>query len=84
MDDFEFTNDQIKIENEFILYTDGITDANNEKDEMYGEQRLIDFFNSNSFDEDIIERLLDNIYEFIGNQEQFDDMTVLIFNDKHD
>ena len=60
-----------------ILYTDGITDATNDNDECYGEDRLLDFFNKIKIDDDPINPLLNDINNFIGKQEQFDDMTLI-------
>lgn len=44
MNDFEYINEEITLENEIVIYTDGITDANNNDNKMYGEDRLLNFF----------------------------------------
>ena len=45
-DDHALTvKEEITLTNELVLYTDGITDANNNRNEMYGEDRLLKFFN---------------------------------------
>ena len=82
MEDFEFVREERILQDGIILYTDGITDANNENDEMYGENRLIEFFSDTSFNENITTRLLSNLKAFIGTCEQFDDMTLLILKVK--
>ena len=67
-----------------VLYTDGITDANNENRELYGENRLIEFLNNSDFNGNMITELLENINEFTGDAEQFDDITVLLLKIKND
>ena len=62
-----------------FLYTDGITEANNIKKELYGEQRLISCMELCSKDEAerLIQRVAENVAAFTGEAEQFDDMTML-------
>ena len=77
MNDFEYVDEEITLGNELVLYTDGITDANNTQNEMYGENRLLNFFNGFKLDEDPIGFLLNDIKEFTGDAKQYDDMTLL-------
>ena len=77
MEDFEYTTEEITLTDELILYTDGVTDANNDNNDMYGEERLLNFFKEFKSDEDPIKPLLDDINNFTETQEQFDDMTLL-------
>ena len=79
LEDFEYETEEITLSDELILYTDGITDATNDNEECYGEDRLLDFFNKFKSDNDPIIPLLDDINNFIGKQEQFDDITLIIF-----
>ena len=83
MEDFDYVLEEITLEEEVVLYTDGITDANNINDEMYGEDRLKDFFNFESGKEPI-EPLLRDINDFIKGNDQFDDMTLLYLRIKND
>lgn len=82
MNDFEFVKDTINFSKELILYTDGITDANNKNNEMYGENRLINFFNKFKSENDPIKPLLKDINDFTKDMQQFDDMTILYLKDK--
>ena len=84
LEDFEFKKDEIKLKDAVVVYTDGITDANNKNDEMFGEERLINFFNNFKSDSDPILPLLDDINDYIGDCEQFDDMTLLYLKIKDD
>ena len=84
MDDFEFKNEEITLDDEIVAYTDGITDACNENNDMYGEARLIEFLNSNKNVGDSIKLLLADIDNFSNDKEQFDDMTLLYLKIKND
>ena len=77
MEDFDYINEKITLSDEIVIYTDGITDANNEDNEMYGEDRLLNFFNGFRSDENPIVPLLDNIADFTEDAKQYDDMTLL-------
>ena len=77
IEDFEFVREEIELTDNIILYTDGITDANNEFKKMYGEKRLLNFFNNFNENSDPIKPLLKDIHNFTQSQEQYDDMTVL-------
>ena len=63
-----------------FLYTDGITEAHNLKNELYGEHRLLNFFTKEdpSPNEGIV-KLRESIREFADGAEQFDDITMLMF-----
>ncbi len=84
MEDFEFETEEKILSDEIVLYTDGITDANNLKDEMYGEDRLLNFFNEFKSKNNPINPLLDDINNFTGDAMQFDDMTLLYLKIKND
>ena len=70
-------DEELTLSNELVLYTDGITDANNIDGEMYGEDRLLNFFNEFKSDDDPINPLLNNIRSFTEDAEQYDDMTLV-------
>ena len=77
MDNFDYVRESITLTDELIVYTDGITDANNNDDEMYGEDGILNFLNGFESDDDPIDPLLNDIHSFTGDAEQFDDMTLL-------
>ena len=66
------------------LYTDGITEANNEAEEMFGEERLLNALNEScGFSlKDLDGHVRDRVREFAGKAEQYDDMTTLCFKYK--
>lgn len=64
-----------------FVYTDGIPEAINEKTEQYGSERLIDVLNRVKDEpmDVILPAVRDDISNFVGNADQFDDITMLGF-----
>lgn len=73
---------EVKMENGslFVIYSDGISEAMNEKQEEFGEERIIKVLmgNSKSSVDTIQKKLLSGIVEFCGDVEQHDDITLLL------
>ncbi len=67
-----------------FLYTDGVTEATNTANELYGEERLLAFMNQNAALKAtrLLPALKGNIDEFVGEAPQFDDITMLMFDYK--
>ena len=67
-----------------FLYTDGVPEATNIDNKLYGEDRLLDFINKNASMEAIklLPQLKANIDKFVGEAPQFDDITMLMFDYK--
>ena len=67
-----------------FLYTDGVPEATNVENKLYGEDRLLDFMNQNALAEatEFLPALKANIDEFVGEAPQFDDITMLMFDYK--
>ena len=67
-----------------FLYTDGVTEATNTENILYGEDRLLSFMNQNATVEAtaFLPALKANIDEFVGEAPQFDDITMLMFDYK--
>jgi serine phosphatase RsbU (regulator of sigma subunit) len=71
---------ELKMGDCFFMYTDGIVEAPSEMGgEMYGEDRLFSFFQSNITrpSMDIVHTLLGTVYEYTGYQSMQDDVTVI-------
>jgi phosphoserine phosphatase RsbU/P len=64
----------------FVLYTDGFTEAMNERQELYGEEKLIKLIEEkkNLSAKEIIESILKDVKKFVDNYPQHDDMTILV------
>ena len=66
-----------------FIYTDGVTEAHNTKSELYGEDRLLNFIKNNEGKPiDTIKKVLDDIKCFADGAEQFDDITMLMFENR--
>ena len=67
-----------------FLYTDGVPEATNTENKLYGEDRLLAFMNQNAFVEAtrLLPALKANIDEFVGEAPQFDDITMLMLDFK--
>ena len=63
-----------------MFYTDGVTEAMNERHEEYGTERLTKILRQNIArpSSGIIERIKEDIKLFVGNAEQHDDMTMVV------
>jgi len=63
-----------------LLYTDGVTEAENIKSELYDESRMIELLDKAGTDCDsktLIDSLVADVNDFVGDAEQSDDITVL-------
>ncbi len=62
-----------------FLYTDGVTEATNSNDELYGEDRLLEFLNTHEFADmkDLCVSVRADVAEFTGEADQFDDITMV-------
>ncbi len=84
IEDFDFVKEKINLSDEIVLFTDGITDANNKSNQMYGMDNLLNFFNNFNNKDNLIISLLKDINDFTQDYEQFDDMTLLYLKIKND
>lgn len=62
-----------------FIYTDGITEATNLQNELYGENRLITVmkYAIEKTPRDVVDVVRNDIDEFVNNAPQFDDITML-------
>ena len=67
-----------------FLYTDGVTEATDAHNQLYGEDRLLAFMNGNAAmtADALLPALKANIDEFVGEAPQFDDITMVMFDYK--
>ena len=63
-----------------VLYTDGVTEAENTQSEFFGVERLSAVVRAerNAEANILIQSLRDAIFEFADGAEQFDDITMLV------
>ena len=65
-----------------LLYTDGLNEAENPRQDQYGEERIIKLITSLSpanSSHDIVEALKDDVAHFRDGAEPNDDLTMLAF-----
>ena len=64
-----------------MLYTDGVTEALNYSEELFGEERLLDTLNKTTKSENSAQKLLLKLEQvlknYVGHAEQSDDITML-------
>lgn len=83
MEGIKYNNAEYQMQpgEKLLLYTDGITEAHNEKSELYGDDTVVDFAKKNIKAD--VTTLCDNLFQdvenFAGEADQFDDETVLAF-----
>ncbi|MDO4483438.1 MAG: SpoIIE family protein phosphatase [Clostridia bacterium] len=65
-----------------FLYTDGVTEATDAKEQLYGEERLLTYLNGHAGlnAHDLLHQLKEDIDRFVGDAPQFDDMTMLMLD----
>ncbi|MGQ9630691.1 MAG: SpoIIE family protein phosphatase [bacterium] len=63
-----------------VLYTDGVLDARNGRGEKFGMRRLCEIIKSSSNEsaKEISGNIMGEIEDFVGNAEQYDDMTLIV------
>ena len=61
------------------LYTDGVTEATNADNELFGEERLLNALNSREFDsmQELCDFIKSEVDAFVGEAPQFDDITMV-------
>lgn len=83
MDGISYAKHEIKLNPGDIiyLYTDGVTEATNINEELYGEDRLINVLNNSSTTDvkEICNLVKADVDCFVGEAPQFDDMTMVAF-----
>lgn len=72
---------QLKAGDMLFVYTDGVTEATNSENELFGEERLVNSLNENKAagPEELLPHIKADIDGFVGDAPQFDDITMLAF-----
>ena len=68
-----------------LLYTDGLNEAMNGKEHLFGEERIFEVLNRAIADGQLapkvlIERMTEAVHDYVGDTEQSDDLTMLCIN----
>ncbi len=82
MEDYQFEEDSIKLNasDSIIIYSDGITEAENKKDKEFGEDRLLAILTENikSTADTLIEKVFEAVKSFVKEGPQSDDITIVV------
>lgn len=81
MEDMTFKDHEFELKpgDSLFVYTDGVAEATNSSDELFGTDRMLDALNKDpdAKPERVLENVMDGIEEFVQGAEQFDDITML-------
>ncbi|MEJ2656565.1 MAG: PP2C family protein-serine/threonine phosphatase, partial [Desulfobacterales bacterium] len=80
--DYQGTRVQLSPGDKIVFYTDGIVEAMNKKEEMYGFERLLDVVQgADHMDADsLLSEIISRVNVFAGGAEQHDDITVIVLS----
>ncbi len=81
-DDFKYKPEQTVLEKgcRLILYTDGVTEAEDELKKQFGEDRLLEFASKltpEQQSEEVVHNLIQEVKDFTKDADQNDDITIL-------
>ncbi len=88
LDNMQFTSEELTMHpgDRLYLYTDGVTEALNPAEELYGEDRLLETMNREDVKkqpiEKVVEAVQEDIHVFADGAEQADDITMLLLEIK--
>jgi len=81
-EDETYAKEEVPLESGDIIffYTDGVTEALNGREEIFGEDRLLDVVlrSADMHVEEIVERVQNAVKKFAGNTPQSDDITLVV------
>ena len=83
--DYEMQETDIQPSTTLLLYTDGLNEAMNSEKKQLGRQRVVEVAQKSAAEgriapQEIIERMLHTVADFVGEAEQSDDLTLLAIN----
>jgi sigma-B regulation protein RsbU (phosphoserine phosphatase) len=63
-----------------LIFTDGLVEAVNDRDEEYGEQRMLDVLQSGATatPDELLRRMMSSLDSFVGTTPQHDDITCML------
>jgi sigma-B regulation protein RsbU (phosphoserine phosphatase) len=79
---YQASDIQLKPGDNLLFYTDGVTEAMDTNDEMFGEKRLktlfLDLTKKNTCAADMVKAIKQEIINFSGSERQHDDLTIVV------
>ena len=83
MEDMPFKEHEFEVEpgDTIYVYTDGVTEATDASNQLFGEERLVDALNKDpdAKPDDLLKNVVKSINEFVADAPQFDDLTMMAF-----
>jgi sigma-B regulation protein RsbU (phosphoserine phosphatase) len=61
-----------------LFYTDGLDEAHNEKQELFGKARVLEALARNGEAQEILDSLLADLARFTAGEAQSDDLTLIV------
>ena len=84
MEDSPYTEHSINLDkgDRLFVYTDGVVEATDSENQLYGEERLLNVMQKTEemSVKETLEAVRESIDDFVGEAEQFDDITTLAFD----
>ena len=81
MEDMQFREHTFEMQpgDSLFVYTDGVAEATDKNDELFGTDRMLDALNRDpdATPEQVLQNVIDGINDFVQGAEQFDDITML-------
>ena len=81
MSDVKYSDYELQLEpgDKLFVYTDGVPEATNVKDELFGTDRMLDALNEDNYVpvEELLRNVRKAVSDFASGAEQFDDLTML-------
>ena len=83
MEGFKYSDYKFKLNpgDKIFIYTDGVPEAENKDDKMFGLEKMVDSLNKvkNKSCEDVLVNVKKDVDTFVDGEVQFDDLTMLCF-----
>jgi sigma-B regulation protein RsbU (phosphoserine phosphatase) len=87
MEESEYLETRLNLQSgdKVIFYTDGIVEAMNEGEEIFGFERLLDVVEraGSASSDEVLKSVLQGVRAFAGQAPQYDDMTIIVVSADH-
>ena len=84
MENYDYTDEEYMLERgtKLFLYTDGVVEAENERKQLYGDERLIKTLTDNASQDvrNMVNTIIHSVAGHVGEAEASDDLTILVID----
>ena len=84
MENYDYTDEEYMLERgtKLFLYTDGVVEAENERKQLYGDERLIKTLTDNASQDvrNMVNTVIHSVADHVGEAEASDDLTILVID----